>query len=206
MQKMTHLEVLVEEYSAEAALSNLLPKLLPAHVSFRILTFRGKADLLKKLPHRLKGYRKWIPEDWRILVLCDRDNADCLQLKQKLESAATCAGFTTKATAVNGQFVVLNRIIIEELEAWFFGDAEAVLAAYPKVDETFASQRKHRIPDEIVGGTWEALERLFQRKGYYPSGLNKVEAARSISFHMTPSENKSASFQCFCNGITALLK
>ena len=56
-----HLEVLVEEYSAEAALNNLLPKILPTEIEFKILSFRGKTDLLKKLPSRLKGYRSWIP-------------------------------------------------------------------------------------------------------------------------------------------------
>ncbi|WP_008313064.1 hypothetical protein [Leptolyngbya sp. PCC 6406] len=84
----THLEVLVEEYSAEVALYNLLPKVLPEGVDFKIRSFQGKADLIKKLPQRLKGYRSWIPSDWRILVLCDRDQEDCRELKRKLEDHA----------------------------------------------------------------------------------------------------------------------
>ena len=91
-----HLEVLVEEYSAEVALQNLLPKILPTDVDFNIRSFRGKSDLLRKLPERLKGYRSWISEDYRILVLCDRDNENCHDLKKKLEDCAILSGFTTK--------------------------------------------------------------------------------------------------------------
>ena len=206
IQAATHLEVLVEEYSAEVALDNLLPQILPSHTEFRIIAFRGKDDLLKKLPNRLKGYQAWLPEGWRILVLCDRDDDDCLKLKAKLETLAIQNGFTTPSSRSSNQFVVLNRIIIEELEAWFLGDAAAISKAYPKIKSTFATRSKYRIPDEISGGTWEALERLLQANGYHPGGLNKVEAARSISAHMTPAQNRSVSFQCFRTGLAALLQ
>ena len=206
MQTVTHVEVLVEEYSAEEALNNLLPKLLPPDVDFKVIHFRGKPDLLNKLPDRLKGYRSWLPDDWRIVVICDRDSEDCLALKQKLEDIATKTGFTTPSTASNDQFHVLNRIAIEELEAWFLGDASAIAKAYPKVKETFATQNKYRLPDEISGGTWEALERLLRNKGYHPGGLNKVEAARAISLHMKPECNRSVSFQQFCTGLSALVR
>lgn len=206
MQTVTHLEALVEEYSAEAALEILLPKLLPSHVEFEIRSFRGKADLFKNLPNRLKGYSQWLPEDWRILVMCDRDEDDCLALKKTLETFATQNGFTTPSTTSSNQFQVLNRIIIEELEAWFFGDAEAVSKAYPKIPTTFSTKGKYRKPDDISGGTWEALERLLQKKGYHPGGLNKVQAARDISPHMAHTRNQSGSFRCFYTGLAALLQ
>ncbi len=50
-----NLEILVEEYSAESALILLLPRIVPG-VEFEVRVFRGKLDLLKKLPNRLKGY------------------------------------------------------------------------------------------------------------------------------------------------------
>jgi hypothetical protein len=202
-----HLEVLVEEYSAEVALANLLPKLLPTYVDFDIRSFRGKTDLLKKLPDRLKGYRSWLPEDWRILVLCDRDDQDCQELKKHLEACATLSGFTTKTSAPNDQFTVLNRIAIEELESWFLGDAAAVSKAYPRIPETFSTRTRYRLPDEITGGTWEALQALLQRHGYHQGGLNKVEAARAISqfMAMAPKNNRSISFHSFCTGLSALI-
>ncbi|MEB3342659.1 hypothetical protein [Okeania sp.] len=54
-------------------------------ISFDTHSFQGKQDLLSKLPGRLKGYKKWIPNDWIIIVLLDRDNQDCQKLKQQLE-------------------------------------------------------------------------------------------------------------------------
>lgn len=200
-----HLEVLVEEYSAEAALNNLLPKILPTEIEFKILSFRGKTDLLKKLPSRLKGYRSWIPEDWRILVLCDRDNEDCCKLKNQLENFAARSGFITKQNAADSQFTLINRIAVEELEAWLIGDANALTQAYPRVPLDFFKQQRYRIPDAIAGGTWEALEALLQRHRYHLGGLNEVEAAHNISQYMDPENNRSPSFKAFYAGLITLI-
>ena len=51
-----HIEFLVEERSAEAALQNLLPRIFGSVATFTIHPYQGKPDLLKKLPIRLKGY------------------------------------------------------------------------------------------------------------------------------------------------------
>ncbi|WP_446344185.1 DUF4276 family protein [Coleofasciculus sp. F4-SAH-05] len=201
-----HLEVLVEEYSAKVALENLLPKILPSPVDFEIHSFQGKKDLLNKLPQRLKGYHSWLPDDWRILILCDRDNDNCQNLKEILENHAIVSGFITKSSTLSQQFTVLNRIAIEELEAWFLGDATAICQAYPKIAKSFATQQRYRYPDAITGGTWEALEALLKGKGYHQGGLNKVEAARTISEYMQPQNNQSPSFQCFNAGIQAFFR
>ena len=69
--------------------------------------------------------------------MVDRDDDDCLALKQKLEDMSTEAGFITKTVSGHDQrFQVANRIAIEELEACFFGDWPAVQAAYPRVSTT----------------------------------------------------------------------
>lgn len=73
-----HLEFLVEEPSAEAALENLLPLMLGAAVTYQIHVHQGKQDLLLKLPARLRGYRRWLPPEWRIVALVDEDRQDCL--------------------------------------------------------------------------------------------------------------------------------
>ena len=202
---MKHVEFLVEEDSVEALLKGLLPKLLPAGVSFAIHPFQGKRDLLTKLPDRLRGYRQWLPADWRLVVLVDEDRQDCRALKQQLDKAATDAGFTTKATAQHaGSFTILNRISIEELEAWFFGDVPALVALYPRVSPSLGSKEKYRDPDAIKGGTWEALERVLQQARYYPSGLPKIEVARAMGDKMVPVRNTSKSFQVFCSGLLSL--
>jgi len=200
-----HIEFLVEEPSAAEALGNLLPKMIEDDSTFDIHIHQGKHDLLKKLPGRLQGYGRWIPSDWRVVVMVDEDREDCIALKQRLEDAAINAGMQTKSRP-NGEglFQVLNRIVIEELEAWFFGDVEAMNWAYPRVPLTLARKARFRDSDHIAGGTWEALERVLQRAGYFPSGMPRIEVARSISSHMNPLRNRSKSFQIFQRGLQAL--
>jgi len=74
---VAHVEVLVEEPSAEAALRILLPKML-GNASFQVYPHSCKDDLLKRLPERLRGYAAWMPNDWRIVVVVDRDDDDSM--------------------------------------------------------------------------------------------------------------------------------
>ena len=153
-----HIEFLLEEPSAEAVLGKILPRILSDDVSFYFHIFEGKDDLLNKLSDRLRGYRQWIPHDWRIIVLIDEDRRDCHELKAYLEKVAHEAGFVTKSSAAqNEDFQVVNRLAIEELEAWFFGDVEALHAAYCRVSINLQDQARYRDPDAIRGGTYEAL-------------------------------------------------
>lgn len=199
-----HIEFLLEEPSAEAFLADFMPKILPAETSCNFIQFQGKIDLLANLENRLKGYRDWLPKDWRIVVLIDEDRENCVMLKAKLEAAAAAAGLTTKTKAGKGAFVVLNRIAIEELEAWFLGDVEGLRAAYPRVPASLGSRENFRDPDAVAGGTWEALERVLQKAGYFPGGLGKIELARTMAHHVNSGRNQSRSFRCFIEGIAAL--
>lgn len=197
-----HIEFLVEDLSTHEACKMLLPNLLPSGTEYEIRSFRGKQDLLAKLPDRLRAYRGWIPEDWRIVILVDRDNENCEDLKSKLEDMSRQAGFTTKTACSQGrEFQVLNRIMIEELEAWFFGDVEAICQAYSGIAPSLAQKAKYREPDAIQGGTWEALQRELQRAGHFKGGLDKVKAAREIAQFMNPVVNRSPSFQVFHRGL-----
>ncbi|NJO85181.1 MAG: DUF4276 family protein [Blastochloris sp.] len=202
------LEFYVEELSTESALINLVPVILADHddkFEFDIFTFQGKMDLLKKLPDRLKPYKHWVKTnlELRIIILVDRDDEDCRELKMKLELMAKNAELSTR-TNNPVQFHVINRIAIEELEAWFFGDVPAIRRAYPKVSESLGQEAKFRNPDEIKGGTWEQLERVLQ--DYHPGGLEKIRAAQEISQYMDPDINRSKSFQAFRDALRELLK
>ena len=199
-----HIELLLEERSAEAALTQLLPKLLPGLAGWTLHSFQGKPDLLAKLPNLLRGYARWLPDDYRIVVLVDADEDDCLGLKARLEETAAAEGLLTKTSAgPDSRFAVLNRLAVEELEAWFIGDVEALAAAYPGVPESLGQRRGFRDPDALRG-TWEALERVLQNAGYFRSGLRKIEAAGHIAAHMDPTRNRSRSFRCFAQGLAAL--
>jgi hypothetical protein len=106
------------------------------------------------------------------------------------------SGLGTRSRPARGSFSVTNRIAIEELEAWYFGDWQAVRKAYPRAPVNLPQRAGYRHPDSISGGTWEALERTLRSAGYFPGGLRKIEAAREIARHMDPARNRSRSF---CN-------
>lgn len=196
-----HLELLVEEPSMEAFLRALLPRLLPQDRSFQVHPFQGKADLLGKLLARLRAYAQWLPDDWGIVVVVDRDDDDCERLKERLEDMAASAGLVTRSQARGQQWQLVNRIAIEELEAWYFGDWPAVYGAYPKVSPGVPNQASYRDSDSIRGGTWEAFERVVQTHGYFKSGLRKIEAARTIGHLLEPDRCRSRSFAAFRDAI-----
>lgn len=199
-----HLEFLLEEPSAEAFFTGFLPRILPEGTTWNLIQFQGKANLLAKLDSRLRGYRSWLPEDSRIVVVVDEDRGDCRALKKRLEDAALSAGLLTKSSARGVPFQVLNRIAVEELEAWFLGDVEGLRTAYPGVPRSLGSQKNFRDPDAVRGGTWEAIERVLQKAGHFPGGLGKIELGRTMGEHLDPSRNRSGSFQCFLQGLAAL--
>jgi Domain of unknown function (DUF4276) len=194
MSTVEHVEVIVEEPSMEAFLQTLLPKVLQG-TTYGIYVHQGKTDLLQRLPQRLAGYSTWLPETWRVIVVVDRDDDDCKKLKKELERMASSGKLGTTRSPRRGRGQVISRIAIEELEAWYFGDWNAVVTAYPKISTSVPRRAAFRDPDRIKGGTWEAFERLAQRAGYFENGLRKIEAARSIAAHMVPDMNTSQSFQ-----------
>jgi hypothetical protein len=185
-------EFFVEERSMEAALRTLLPNVL-GEIAFEVHPFQGKSDLRQELPKRLRAYASWLPASWRIVVVIDRDADSCEELKRELDAAALDAGMSLR-TSPKTLWQIVNRLAIEELEAWYFGDWAAVCAAYPRVPATIPSKQPYRACDAIRGGTWEALERVLQQAGYFPGGLPKIEVAREVARHMVPSRNRSPSF------------
>lgn len=188
-----------------AAMEHLLPRMVGSRAQCKIINHRSKQRLLTSLPGVLRGYAN-MPGDVRILVLVDRDDDDCRALKKRLETAARDAGLPTKShPSGNGRVRVVNRIVIQELEAWFFGDPAAVDAAYANTRSAFA-RAAYRNPDTIPH-TWEALQGILRHKRHLApqSKLPKIGVARAIATHMDPNCNLSPSFQAFRQGLDALL-
>ncbi len=187
----------------ESLLRSLLPKLIgPIHCTFQ--TFPGKPALLRRLAPRLRALRRMWQPGWLVLVVVDRDRDDCRQLKQRLEADARAAGLATRSSNPSGPFEVVNRIAIEELEAWYFGDWQAVVSAYPRVSPNVPARAAYRTPDAIAGGTSEALERLLSSAGYFGNGMPKIEIAQRIGPHMDPARNTSRSFQVLRDALVAV--
>ena len=197
MTAAQHLEFLLEEPSMETFLRELLPRVLPEGCTFNCHPFQGKQDLLRKLESRLRGYKYWLSADRRLVIVLDRDDDDCHELKMRLERAAADMDLLTRSQARGEPWQVVNRIAIEELEAWYFGDWEAVRQAYPRVAPNVPQQARYRNPDAIQGGAWEAFERILKSRGYFRTGLRKIEAARTIARHIDPARNRSRSFKVF---------
>ncbi len=106
------------------------------------------------------------------------------------------------------EHLALFRLAIEEIEAWYPGDREALLSAYPAA--------KRRLPDtyiqDAVCGTWERLAdivhpggaRAIQKAGWLTAGDAKHEWASKIGPLMDPDRNLSPSFGKLRDGLRRL--
>lgn len=192
-----HLEILVEEPSMEAFLRGFVPRVLGQRVTFQIVSFQGKSDLLCQLSARLRAYAAWIPSSHRIVVVVDRDDDDCRALKRRIEACCTDAALPSRSAVGDRSWRIVTRLAIEELEAWYFGDWQAVRKVYPRVKATVPASAPFRNPDAIQGGTWEAFERVLKNAGYFRGGLRKIEIARQLGAVIDPDQNNSPSFRSF---------
>lgn len=200
------IEFLVEEPSAEESLNHLLRRLIGQRAQWKLINLGSKHRLLRALPQRLAAYRRRIDkgEDLRVVVLVDRDDDDCAVLKRQLEDAARQAKLTTKSAPTStGRFLVVNRVVVEELESWFIGDPNALRQAFSSLPEISDRSGIFRNPDN--GGSWEALHRFLKKHGIYKGSYPKIDAARRIAPWMDLRTNRSHSFRQFVDGVEALL-
>lgn len=192
-----HIEFLVEEYSTEVTLNFIVPKILGDIHTFKIHNFQNKDRLLKRLPERMQAYSKFVPDDWRIVIIVDQDRDNCQELKNKLCNASSIV------TKQKGN-IVLHRIAVEELESWFLGDVQAIRVEYERIPASLSQTAKFRNPDAITGGTWEQLDRILRKYGY-STGLKKQEFAQKVSPHLDVENNLSRSFQVFRDGLRTII-
>ncbi|WP_157996895.1 MULTISPECIES: DUF4276 family protein [Streptomyces] len=200
------LEVLVEEESAKRALKPLLSALFDGRrVKISVRTFCGKPDLLKKLPERLAGYAasRRRGEDIRVVVLVDRDNDTCTELKTRMDEIARSAGLVPRGDdSGTGRFQVVNRIAVRELESWYFGDWPAVRKAFPKMGAE--PPKKYRgNPDAAQGKCSDAFEKALSASGVRMA--SKPQWAERVGAHLSLTENASPSFHAFVRGVGDLV-
>lgn len=165
-------------------LDELLPRILPPDVTFQTILHHGKRDLERSIPRKLRGWKE--PGDIRFVILHDQDTKDCVSLKQEL--LQLCA-VTDRPCLV--------RIACQEMEAWYFGDIDALCAAYdrPKLREVIG-KKKFRVPDAIPDPK-EELYRLIPEH-------QQISGAKRVAPHMDIERNTSASFQQFVRGVRRL--
>ena len=212
-----HIEIVVEDASGGKLLESLLPKLLgtPGEPhTWRVHAYKGigripknlnavgdpaKRILLDQLPRLLRGYGKTPGIDVVVVVL-DSDRRNCADFLAELNALA--AGCNPAPTA-------LFRIAIEEMEAWYFGDRQALTEAYPKAK----IEVLQRYQQDSVCGTWEHLadaiypggSAAIKKAGWPLPGQVKHEWAEKIGPLLEPDRNQSPSFGKLREGLRRLV-
>ena len=185
---MKELVFFLEEASAAAMLEGLLPRLIPAEVVPRYITFEGKQDLESQLVRRLRGYRN---PNARFVVMRDQDaQPNCKVIKRKLE----------RLGSQTGRSGVLIRIACRELEAFYLADLQAVeqglgLSGIAAQQNT----RKFRDPERLNSAKEEL--RTLTKHRYQP-----VEGSRAIGPCLDPENGRSRSFRNLVLGIRRLVE
>lgn len=211
-----HIEILVEDSSGMKLLEVLLPRILGQEGNphtWRLHAYKGigrlprrgvaKSDpakrmLLDQLPQLLRGYGK-TPGIDAVVVVVDSDKRDCIAFLAELKAVAEGCSPCPKT---------LFRIAIEETEAWYFGDHEALLEAYPKAKRDVLE----KYVQDSACDTWELLadairpggSSKIKKAGWPLPGQVKHEWAQKIAPFMEPDRNISPSFIKFRDGLLKL--
>ena len=204
-----HLEILVEDQSGKKALEILIPKLITPEHTFTIHMYKGigripknlggtsdasKRILLTELPRLLKGYGKTFanyPSDYpaAVILVCDLDDKCLLDFRAGLDSILNACDPMPETRFC---------IAIEEGEAWFLGDINAIKSAYPGAKEDILNS----YVNDSICGTWEKLaDAIFpggadvlSSKGWQAIGTEKSIWAEKITPYMNIDNNQSPSF------------
>ena len=184
---MRELVFFLEEQSAKEMLDSFLPKLLDENTLHQCICFEGKQDLKKQLKKKLCN---WCNPNTDFVVLCDKDSADCLVVKQQLADICTEAGKPHS----------LVRIVCHELESWYLGDLQAVEKGLNLSGLAEKQQNsKFRNPDRLSNAKQE-LKKL-TKKNY-----QQISGSRQIGHYMSVENNRSHSFKVFISGLQRILR
>ena len=172
-----HFEFLTEDKSSKEAMSILIPKLLGNSVSYKIINYKGlghipknmhpktdpcKRKLLDQLPKILRGYGR-SPNCGTVVIICDLDKRNKQEFLLELQGILNDCSPKPKT---------LFCLAIEEFEAWYLGDTNAIKKAYPLAK---IGVLNNYINDSICG-TWELLadavykggHKILQKKAGWP--------------------------------------
>lgn len=211
-----HIEIIVEDSSGARLLEVLLPRILGEQGephTWRLHAYKGigripqglvtkddpsKRMLLNQLPKLLRGYRKTHGID-AVVVVLDTDKRDCVTFLAELKAVAEGS-----APGLN----ILFRLAIEEIEAWYFGDQEALFGAYPRARREVLG----KYVQDSRSDTWELLadavrsggSREIKKSGWPLPGQVKHEWAIKIGPLMDPDRNISPSFGKLRDGLRDL--
>ena len=198
-----YVELLIEDWSGKKAMDILIPILLGNDIIVRTHPYKGlgripkglkpktdasKRMLLGQLPRLLQGFGR-VPACKAVVVICDLDDNDKNHFLAELDNVLNSCNPRPNAVFC---------LAIEEFEAWYLGDLNAVKKAYPRAKNNVL---RGYINDSICG-TWETLadavysggSKALMAKGWQAVGEQKSIWAEAISPHMNVEDNDSPSF------------
>ena len=179
---MSKLVFLLEERSMQVLLDGLLPRLFPG-LDFRCIPHEGNADLEQSIPRKLRAWRE---PGVRFVVVRDNDGGDCRARKEQL----------LQLCRQGGREDTLVRIVCQELESWYFGDTDALAAAFDDRNlRGIANRARYRNPDDIPKPS-RAIKSLVP-------GFQKIAGARAMSGWLSRDGNRSHSFAVFLAGVAS---
>lgn len=215
-----HFEILVEDQSSKTALDTLVPKIVGEDHTFTVHPYKGighipknmrdtqnadKRILLDCLPKLLKGYGKTqagYPADYlaAVVLVCDLDDKCLKQFRTDLY---------TILNACHPQPTVRFCFAVEEGEAWFLGDLDAINSAYPGAKADVLTD----YDQDSICGTWEVLANAVYRGGvtalsakcWQAVGAEKTKWAEAIAPRMNVDLNGSPSFKYFRDKLRELV-
>jgi len=207
-----HFEILIEDLSGKTFLDILMPKIISDDDTFSIHHYKGIGHLpktlksssnprntllLNKLPKLIQGYGQTFssyPDHYEavLIVVCDLDSRCFKEFRQEL---LDCYNRCT----IKPELYFC--IAIQEGEAWYLGDLNAIKKAYPSAKDSVLSS----YDNESICGTWEQLAdvivpggaKKLSKSGYSSVGKVKNDWANHITPHMNVDKNKSPSFCYF---------
>ena len=212
-----HIEILVEDSSGGKLLDAVLPKLIGeqgAPHTWVIHSYKGigripknlnkstdpaKRILLDRLPRLLQGYGR-TPGIDAVVVVLDTDKRNCVDFLAELKALVSRCH-----PAPNTMF----RLAIEEVEAWYLGDKQALEQAYPRAKADVLNRYKQDTPCD----TWELLAdaihpggaAAIKKAGWPLPGQIKHEWAEKIGPFLDPDRNLSPSFGKLRDGLRRLV-
>jgi len=214
-----HFEILVEDKSGKVMLDLLVPRILGEGHTFNVHSYKGigripkglkassdpnKRILLDQLPKLLAGYGNTFASygsDYAaaVIVVCDLDTRNRSAFEQELAQLA-------KGTKPCPKHAFC--LAIEEGEAWFLGDLQAVKKAYVNAKDAVLG----RYVNDSICGTWEVLANAvypggaaaLEAKGWMAVGAEKSQWATVIPPHMDPTTNRSQSFDRFVSTLITI--
>lgn len=177
---MRQVVVLLEEDSARIVVEALAVKLGIDDARLVAIPHQGLADLKKSIRNKLSNWRSHsLP---RFVILRDNDQAACKVSKGEILDLIP--PHTVDRAKV--------RVVMQELEAWYFGDLQAIEAAgLIKNGAQYARKAKFRNPDAIQNPKKELRKLIVP----YPG---QTDMARRFVKHMDVGRNSSTSFRHFC--------